>query len=1319
MPWPRKHHFLLWAFFLLLLVGSVDFLIQRILAQETQLRWQNDLQTRISHVRSQLEWSITGNLTLAHALAAYISVNPDLSEAEFQNFGSEIDRHSHRLRNLVAAPDYIIRYVYPPSEKIPLIGVDYRGLPEQWPLARLARENDSLVVAGPLPLVQGGRGIVGRVPVFTGHEDSRRFWGIVSSVIQFDELMAEIMELCRQLELEIALRQNNHNGAHTFYGDGSLFKSSQTITQGVRLPGSNWVLGARMRTEAPLKHPLSNTIHGSAVLAALLLCGLLLVVIRKNEALVTGEKLLQETNDQLEAFFGQSLDGFFFMMLAEPLDWDKVTDKEAEIDRIYANQRITKFNQAMLDQYGAKEADIRQRSPRDFFPEDPETGRHLWRQLFDTGRLHMEFREKRYDGQPILLEGDYLCLRNNKGAITGTFGVMRDVTATREAERQLERYIAIVDDNVLISQTDLAGNITYASKAFCRVSGYALEELIGKNHNIVRHPDMDDSIFKDLWQTIKAGRTWHGEVKNRKKNGGFFWVDSTVSPLKDNTGRIYGYMAVRQDITDRKRTETALRESEEKWRNILVQTPQVGVGLDRDARLVFANAHFLELTGWREDEVLGQNWFDLFLPEEVREDVRGVFHGAITSPEVLGYSTYENEILTKTGERRNIAWSNVVTKDACGTVVDVTCLGIDLTERKRAEEALRESEKRFQDMLSVVPDMISIHDTDMNILYSNWQGFAAVPEERRVRKTKCHWTYRGLDHICPDCQARKVLESREAFQQEVLLPDGMWIDLRVIPLLDDAGRVQMYMEWVRDITQSKRAEEELRKREHLLQRIFDILPIGLWFADKEGNLLRGNAAGVRIWSAEPRVPISEYGIFKAWRLPSREPVAAEDWALARTIREGVTIVDELLEIEAFDGRRKTILNYSAPLLDDKGDVDGAIVVNLDISDRKALEAQLAQSQKMESVGRLAGGVAHDFNNMLNVILGHAEMVLDDLPASHPVRASIDEIRAAAQRSADLTRQLLAFARRQTVAPRVLDLNETVESMLLMLQRLIGEDIELLWRPGAAVPAVCMDPVQVDQMLANLIVNARDAIGHNMGRVTIETGSAHIDEDYCANHAGCAPGHYAALSVIDNGCGMDKETLDQVFEPFFTTKGVGEGTGLGMATVYGIVKQNHGFLDVVSEPGLGTTFHIYLPACVGGEEDAVQERILDAAVTGGDETILLVEDETAILKMARLVLDRLGYTVLAAATPARAIELANAHGAAIDMLITDVVMPGMHGRDLTEHLRSLYPELKCLFMSGYTADVIAHQGVLDEGVNFIQKPFSMKALGQKVREVLDS
>jgi diguanylate cyclase (GGDEF)-like protein/PAS domain S-box-containing protein len=300
---------------------------------------------------------------------------------------------------------------------------------------------------------------------------------------------------------------------------------------------------------------LSNAVHVCAAFVALLLCGLLLVVIRKNEALVSGEKRLQETNDQLEAFFGQSLDGFFFMMLDEPLDWDKVTDKEAEIDRIYANQRITKFNQAILDQYGAQEADIRQRSPRDFFPEDPETGKQLWRQLFDTGRLHMEFQEKRYDGHPILLEGDYLCLRNNEGAITGTFGVMRDVTATREAERQLERYIAIVDENVLISQTDLNGTITYVSKAFCQVSGYDPDELIGENHNIVRHPDMDNSIFKELWQTITAGKSWHGEIKNLKKNGGFFWTDNTVSPLRDSTGQIYGYMAVRQDITDRKRIE--------------------------------------------------------------------------------------------------------------------------------------------------------------------------------------------------------------------------------------------------------------------------------------------------------------------------------------------------------------------------------------------------------------------------------------------------------------------------------------------------------------------------------------------------------------------------------------------------------------------------------------------------------------------------------------------------------------------------------------------------------------------------------------------
>jgi two-component system, cell cycle sensor histidine kinase and response regulator CckA len=296
----------------------------------------------------------------------------------------------------------------------------------------------------------------------------------------------------------------------------------------------------------------------------------------------------------------------------------------------------------------------------------------------------------------------------------------------------------------------------------------------------------------------------------------------------------------------------------------------------------------------------------------------------------------------------------------------------------------------------------------------------------------------------------------------------------------------------------------------------------------------------------------------------------------KTIRNGETIVDELLEIESFDGKRKTILNYTAPVLDDNGQVDGAIVVNLDISDRAALEDQLLQAQKMESIGRLAGGVAHDFNNMLGVILGYSEMLLEQVPAGQPMYKAVHGIQQAAQRSAALTRQLLAFARKQTVAPKVLDLNETVAGMLTMLRRLIGEDIDLAWLPGDDLGPIMMDPSQIDQILANLCVNARDAIGGNTGKVTIETANAVFDQAYCAVHAGYVPGNYVLVAVSDDGCGMDPETYSHLFEPFFTTKEMGKGTGLGLAMVYGIIRQNNGFINVYSEPGQGTTFKMYLP-----------------------------------------------------------------------------------------------------------------------------------------------
>lgn len=386
--------------------------------------------------------------------------------------------------------------------------------------------------------------------------------------------------------------------------------------------------------------------------------------------------------------------------------------------------------------------------------------------------------------------------------------------------------------------------------------------------------------------------------------------------------------------------------------------------------------------------------------------------------------------------------------------------------------------------------------------------------------------------------------------------------------------------------------------------------------------------------------------------------------------------------------------------------------------QKKLEEQLHAAQKLESLGTLAGGVAHDFNNMLNVILGQTEFALERLPLDSPLRENLEEIQKAGRRSADLTRQLLAFARKQTIAPKAMNLNEIIDSMLKMLSRLIGEDIDLLWKPADNLGSVCVDPSQIDQLLANLVINARDAIGQNNGKVTIETHNASFNDEYCAAHAGFTQGEFVMLGVSDNGCGITPETLPHLFEPFFTTKKIGKGTGLGLATVYGIVKQNHGFINVYSEPGQGTTFKIYLPL-QDIEAVPVAKSAAGKPKTDNKETILLVEDEPSILNISTMMLESFGYTVLTAETPEKAIQLAREHAGEIHLLMTDVVMPEMNGRELARKILAIYPELKCLFMSGYTANVIAHHGVLDQDVFFIQKPFSMNDLADKVRETLDT
>ena len=395
----------------------------------------------------------------------------------------------------------------------------------------------------------------------------------------------------------------------------------------------------------------------------------------------------------------------------------------------------------------------------------------------------------------------------------------------------------------------------------------------------------------------------------------------------------------------------------------------------------------------------------------------------------------------------------------------------------------------------------------------------------------------------------------------------------------------------------------------------------------------------------------------------------------------------------------------------------------DITDRKRAEAeraklenQLRQLQKMESIGRLAGGVAHDFNNMLGVMLGHAEMALDDDSLSTHVRADLLGIRDAATRSANITKQLLAFARQQSVTPEILNLNDRVKSMMSMLPRLLGEDVELISEPGEELWTIRIDPSQVDQILTNLCVNARRAI-ENIGTITIATQNVVIDAEFCADRLNCYPGDYVRLSVTDTGRGMDEAIIANIFEPFFTTSETGDGIGLGLATVFGVVSQNNGYIDVSSTVGKGSTFDIFLPRYLG----PVPESRADGAGGArprGQQTILVVEDEPALLNVTTKMLTAQGYKVLQASGPESALRVASEHDGVIHLLLSDVIMPGMNGRDLATALESLRPNIRHLFMSGYPAEVIANRGVIDEGVSFIQKPFRIAELAGKVREVMD-
>ena len=539
-----------------------------------------------------------------------------------------------------------------------------------------------------------------------------------------------------------------------------------------------------------------------------------------------------------------------------------------------------------------------------------------------------------------------------------------------------------------------------------------------------------------------------------------------------------------------------------------------------------------------------------------------------------------------------------------------------------------------------------------------------------------------------------------------------WTSSSAAPILAADGTLQGVIVTLTDITESMRMEQALRRSEARLNRAQEMAHLGGWEMDP--------ATGETAWTDELfRICGLAPGSGQPSEALLRQVVHPEDRAMFDAARREARREGREYSLEHRilrpDGTVRHVLAREETILDEAGRPLRLIGFVQDITAQKRLEGQFLQAQKMESVGRLAGGVAHDFNNLLTIISGNAEIALGGLGPQEPLAEELAEIQQAAERAAELTRKLLAFSRRQIAEPRLVGLNAVLADMERMLRRLIGEHIELDTSLAEGLPAVRIDPGQLEQVLTNLVVNARDAMPAG-GRLTIETAAVGLDESYRATHPEVSAGEYVLLAVSDTGCGMDEQVRSHLFEPFFTTKPKGAGTGLGLSTCYGIVKQNGGYIWVYSEAGAGTTVKVYLPAVHAPAEGAGGREA--AALPRGAETVLLVEDEAGIRRMAERVLTALGYRLLTAARGEEALALADRlAGRTLQLLITDVVMPGMGGRELAGRLSARFPALKVLYMSGYTENAIVHQGVLENGLDFLQKPFSSATLAQKVREVL--
>lgn len=1018
------------------------------------------------------------------------------------------------------------------------------------------------------------------------------------------------------------------------------------------------------------------------------------------------------------AFSGELLPEVAAAFIAQSPDGIILTDEEGRVT-IWnsAAERITGWrSQEVLGQplwevqfraapEERRTAEARQRHEASL-REALATGQAPWLGHVDN----QEFR--RPDGTHRTMQVRVFVTRGERGCRLGA--IMRDVTEQRQVERSLretqERYRTLAESaEDFIYIIDRQGRVEYLNAAAARLFGLQPQDLLGRRVAELFAPGTFDRQRRNLERVLQSGQPiaiTDKTVVGRRE----IWQETTLIPLRDDAGQVRAVMGVSRDVTARLRAEEALRESEERYRTLAESTQDAIVIVNRDGFVEYVNGAAARLVGRRPAEVIGKRPAEYFPAEEFARQQRNL-QAAFASGQPL---RVEDRTTYPVGE----VWQEsllipLTGKD--GSADTLLIVARDITERKRAEEALRASEYQYRTTIDSLGDPIHVVTPDLRLVLCN-KAMQRCIEELNLGPEAIGRTVFEIFPFLPD-QVRAEYENVFRTGQVLVTEESnmvsgreVFTETRKIPVYEE-GQVVRVVTVIRDISERKQAEAVLWQTKMVVEHSPIILyrlraEEGWPFDFVSENVNQSGYTAEELLSGQ--VPFTS--------LVHPDDLARVLGEMEERAERGEDTFRRQYRAIIKSGEVRWVEDRVVIVRDPEGRVTHYQGVLLDVTENRRLEEQVRQAQKMETVGRLAGGVAHDFNNFLTAIRGYAGLAYDALRPEEPARADIEQVLKAAERATALTGQLLAFSRRQVIETRPANLNDLILDMEKMVRRLIGEDIELEVHLAPDLGLARVDPGQITQALVNLLVNARDAMPDG-GTVTLTTTNVTLDEAAAGPQAGLAPGSFIRLEVRDNGVGMSSEVQAHLFEPFFTTKGVGQGTGLGLASVYGIVKQHGGHIVVQSEPGLGTTVQIYLPQLTDADYHPLQPEPA-RPLPRGHETILVVEDEPAVRALMVRVLRRAGYTVLEVQDGNEAIQIVRGHQGAVHLLLTDVVMPQMDGKLLAGLLRDAQPDLRVLYVSGYATEVLSRYGVLPEEIDLLQKPFTGTTLAVRVRQALD-